>query len=116
MHAVESAKDSSTTIGQDLTAVLPVIQKIEGVWGAISSDLETIRTMIDKNIEQVPPIIMDLGVDAAIRKWAAVASEADSFRVNAYVTEQQRTSLDQWTVEAWRLDTLLTPNCVLAGV
>ncbi|NKY25884.1 alpha-xenorhabdolysin family binary toxin subunit A [Nocardia gamkensis] len=116
MHAVESAKDSSTTIGQDLTAVLPVIQKIEGVWGAISSDLETIRTMIDKNIEQVPPIIMDLGVDAAIRKWAAVASEADSFRVNAYVTEQQRTSLDQWTVEAWRLDTLLTQNCVLAGV
>lgn len=113
MHAVESAKDSSTTIGQDLTAVLPVIQKIEGVWGAISSDLETIRTMIDKNIEQVPPLIMDLGVDAAIRKWAAVAEEADSFRMNAYVTEQQR---NQWTVEAWRLETLITPNLVLAGV
>ncbi|MQY29145.1 alpha-xenorhabdolysin family binary toxin subunit A [Nocardia aurantia] len=116
MHAVWSAHNSSTVIGKDLASAMPVIQKIEGVWGAISNDLAAVRTLIDTNIEKVSPIIMDCGVDAAIRDWAAVADEADKFRVNAFVTEQPPTAVDQLTLEAWRLATLITPNEILVGV
>jgi hypothetical protein len=57
---------------------------------------------------------MDLGVDAAIAKWAAVAEEAEKFLRNARVIEQPD-GFEQWTVEGWRLATLITPNRVLAG-
>ncbi|UGT67705.1 alpha-xenorhabdolysin family binary toxin subunit A [Nocardia gipuzkoensis] len=114
MNAARSAQQSSSTIAQDITAVLPVVQKIEGVWGALFDDLGYILDLIDNNIAQVPPIIMDLGVDAAIAKWAAVAQEAEKFLRNAHVSEQPD-GFEQWTVEGWRLATLITPNRVLAG-
>ncbi|WP_280345956.1 alpha-xenorhabdolysin family binary toxin subunit A [Nocardia abscessus] len=114
MNAARSAQQSSSTIAQDITAVLPVVQKVEGVWGALFDDLGYILDLIDNNIAQVPPIIMDLGVDAAIAKWAAVAKEADNFLRNAHVSEQSY-GFEQWTVERWRLATLITPNRVLTG-
>jgi len=114
MNAARSAQQSSSTIARDITTALPVIQKVEGVWGALFDDLGYILDLIDNNIAKVPPIIMDLGVDAAIRKWAAVAREADSFLRNARVREQPYGS-EQWTVEGWRLATLITPNRVLTG-
>lgn len=69
-----------------ITEALPIIQKIQGVWASISDDLGNISELIKTNIQEALPIIMDLGVDAAIVQWEAVGKEADGYRVNAYIT------------------------------
>lgn len=69
-----------------ISAALPVIQKIQGVWAAISDDLASISSLIETNIAEALPIIMDLGVEAALNAWVAVGEEAQAYRINAYVT------------------------------
>jgi hemolytic enterotoxin HBL len=97
---LNSAELGLNAIARDVTAALPVIQRIQGVWGGIAADLTAISNLIDNDIRDVPPIIMDLGVDEAIRAWHSVALNADAYRVNAYVTEQPGTrSMAAWLVE-----------------
>lgn len=73
-------------IGTKLAAALPTIEKIEGIWSAIASDLTSLATTIDTHIAQVPAIIRSLGIDTAIKDWNDVASEANAYRVNAFIT------------------------------
>jgi hypothetical protein len=55
--------------------------------------------MVDNDIRNVPPIIMDLGVDEAIKAWHEVALNADRYRLNAYVKEQPgAVSMSAWKV------------------
>ncbi len=65
---------------------LPVLEKIEGIWGAIADDLQNVLTAIARDIQQAPAIIKDLGVAEAIQQWAQVAAIADTYRANAYIT------------------------------
>jgi hypothetical protein len=69
-----------------LQSALPIIQKIEGVWGAIADDLNNLINLIQNNIADALPIIMNLGVESAITAWTAVGTEADAYRLNAYIT------------------------------
>lgn len=81
-----------TGLGTNINSIegaLPVIQKIQGVWGAISNDLGNISQLIQTNIEEALPIIMGLGVEAAIEAWTAVGKEAQAYRVHAYITVKQ---------------------------
>lgn len=87
MVAIHGASIGMNRIVSDLAAALPVVQKIQGVWGGIAHDLDAIAHLIDADIRQVPPIIMSLGVDEAVKSWHNVALNADAFRVNAYVKE-----------------------------
>ena len=73
-------------ISEKLAIALPIIQKLQGIWGGIRDNLENILRIIDEDISQVPAIIKSLGIDEAIDAWAKVAKEADSYRVNAYIT------------------------------
>ena len=75
-------------ISAQLNAALPVLDKMRGAWGAISDDLNNIIASIQSDIAQAPAIIMSLGIDEAISNWAAVAQEADAYRVNAYISVQ----------------------------
>lgn len=86
MNAINMAENGLTNIIGPLNAALPVIQKIQGVWGAISDDLGNISNLIQTNIAEALPIIMDLGVESAINAWTAVGQEAQAYRVNAYIT------------------------------
>lgn len=86
MTALMVADSSLDNINGSLAKALPVIQKIQGVWGAISDDLSNISKLIKTNIQEALPIIMDLGVDAAVDAWTAVGQAADAYRVNAYIT------------------------------
>ncbi|HEU5003916.1 MAG TPA: alpha-xenorhabdolysin family binary toxin subunit A [Actinomycetota bacterium] len=88
MTAIHSATFGLTSISGNIAAALPVIQKIQGVWGGIADDLKAIVRLIDVDIRQVPPIIMGLGVDEAMKAWFNVAQAANAYRLNAYVTEQ----------------------------
>lgn len=99
MVAINVAQVGIGTITRSLSAALPVIQKIQGVWGGISADLAAISRMVDDDIRNVPPIIMDLGVDQAVRAWHNVALLADKYRLSAYVTEQPGVV----SMSAWKL-------------
>lgn len=101
MNALHLSNFSITNITLKLAKALPIIQKIQGVWGGIAHDIGAIVTLIDRDIRQVPPVIMDLGVEEAIKSWAAVAAAADNYRVNAYVRIAPTVSM-----EAWKLDRL----------
>jgi hypothetical protein len=87
--AINTIEAGIGNILQPLNAALPIIQKIQGVWGAITDDLNSIIALISTNIEQVPPIIMNMGVQSAITAWTAVGAEANAYRVNAYITVTQ---------------------------
>ncbi len=86
---INSINASNITLSgnvESISAALPVIQKIQGVWGAISDDLQNISDLVKTNIQEALPIIMDLGVEAAISEWEAVGELADAYRMNAYIT------------------------------
>jgi hypothetical protein len=75
-------------IGGKIDNAVPALDKMRGAWEAISSDLENIRSVITNDIGKAPAIIKSLGIDTAIADWAAVAAEADAYRVNAYISVQ----------------------------
>lgn len=83
--ALKCAELSMNTIATSLNAALPIIQLIEGEWGAIASDLGNLVNVIETDIAQAIPILMGLGVQEAINDWTAVGNEANAYRVNAYV-------------------------------
>ncbi len=86
MAAIHIAEQGMTRIVTALSAALPVIQKVQGIWGSIASDISAIVSLIETDIRQALPVIMSLGVDEAIQSWANVAAEANNYRVNAYIT------------------------------
>ena len=100
MIAIHTASIGMNRIVNDLAKALPVVQKMQGVWGGLAHDLNTIAGLIDTDIRQVPPIIMNLGVDEAVKAWHNVALNADAFRVNAYVKDSGGPSD---TMEAWKV-------------
>jgi len=97
--AIHNAEVGAGNIVRGLTETLPVIQKIQGVWGGIAADLGAISKLVDDDIRNVPPIIMDLGIDEAIKAWHQVAQRADAYRVNAYIKEQP----GRYSMAAWKL-------------
>lgn len=88
MIAINTAESSTSNILGPLNTALPVIQKIQGVWGAMADDLNNIIEVIKNNIQDALPIIMNLGVTTAINDWTAVGALANAYRLNAYVTVQ----------------------------
>lgn len=80
------ANTGITRITTELVNALPIIQKIQGIWGAIATDLTNIGNIVKNDIQQALPIIMNLGVTEAIQAWQKLGTEADSYRVNAYIT------------------------------
>ena len=58
MIAINTTEGGITNILDPLNAALPIIQKIQGVWGAIADDLNTIINTIQTNIQEALPIIM----------------------------------------------------------
>lgn len=89
MIVINTVEGGITNILDPLSAALPIIQKIQGVWGAIADDLNNIIGLIKTNIQDALPIIMNLGVQAAINDWTAVGAEANAYRLNAYITVQK---------------------------
>jgi hypothetical protein len=86
---ITTATSSITDILGKIEAALPIIQKIQGAWGAISDDLNNIIQTIDTNIAEALPIIMNLGVQTAINEWTEVGDLAQAYRLHAYVTVQK---------------------------
>jgi hypothetical protein len=111
MVAINSAQFGLNRIVADVAGALPVVQKIRGVWGGLSSDLASISQLIDDDIRNVPPIIMNLGVDEALKAWHNVALNADAYRVNAYVTPAP----GALTMEAWQVANQFSSTRILAA-
>jgi Bacillus haemolytic enterotoxin (HBL) len=86
MIVINKAESGISNILDPLNAALPIVQKIQGIWGAIADDLGNIISLIKNNIQDALPIIMNLGVQASLNAWTAVGLEADAYRKNAYIT------------------------------
>jgi hemolytic enterotoxin HBL len=85
MIGINTVESSTSKILNDLNAALPIIELIEGVWGGIADDLQSLLKQIDVDIRQALPILMSLGVDETLRSWHDVALRADAYRTHAYV-------------------------------
>lgn len=101
INALNLANSGINGIVDALDKALPVVEAIEGAWGGIADDLGAIATLIDTEIRNVPPIIMNLGVSDAITSWYNVAQAANAYRQNAYITSAPGTvvSMEQWRVQ-----------------
>ncbi len=86
LAALSMTEASISNILEPLNAALPIIQRIQGVWGTIADDLAKLITTINTNIAQTMPIIMDLGVDTVLAEWQRVGEAANGYRLNAYIT------------------------------
>jgi hypothetical protein len=106
MVSLTFASFGITHIALLMSGALQAVEKIQGVWAGIAADIEKIVKLIDTNIREAAPIIMDLGIDLALKSWANVASAADSYRVNAYVKEPDHMQ----TMMAWRVGVYLTSD------
>jgi hypothetical protein len=100
INAINLATDGITGISGALKAALPVIQKIEGVWKGLSDDIASIVSLINTDIRQVPPIIMNLGVSEATTAWYNVGQAAYQYRLNAFVTTSGGAVA---SMEAWKM-------------
>lgn len=108
---IHSAEVALHNIVQSVSTALPVIQKIQGVWGGIAADLVSISRLIDDDIRNVPPIIMGLGVDEAVKSWHNVALNADTYRTNAYVREEP----GALSMHAWKVATQFASSRTVAA-
>jgi hypothetical protein len=104
ISALTLATSGIGNISAALADALPAVQKIQGVWQAMSDDITAIVTMIDHDIRKVPPIIMNLGVSEAVTAWSNVAQAANAYRVNAYVTNSGGAVA---SMEAWKVRNLM---------
>jgi hypothetical protein len=118
MMYINLAKDGLVSIVLSLGAALPLIQKVQGVWAAMADDLGKIVEIIDRDIEKVPPIIANLGVEEAVKAWFNVALKADNYRINAFVQEQPTAAVVDTPVTsltAWRLRALTSSRTARAA-
>jgi len=107
MIYLNNASLGIVSINNSLSDALPAIQKIQGVWAAMSSDLGQIVEIIDRDISEAIDVIKSLGVDEAMRAWQMVAAAANAYRLNAYV--QEPAGVDG-SSELHRLNTLILCN------
>jgi hypothetical protein len=61
-----------------LKASSPTLEKLEGVWSTISSDLTNLVQVINQDIQQVPLIITDEGITEAIADWKKIVQLASN--------------------------------------
>lgn len=90
--SLENARIGLNNIADSLQAALPNLEKVNGAWKAIADDMGNIEAMIERDIFQVIPLMMSLGVEEAIVAWEALALKAESFRMNAYITLDQKSA------------------------
>ena len=90
---IQRAQGSIQTIQEKMNAALPLIQKIQGTWEAIASDLKNFVTNLDQNLRESilqDPGMIEPDVEAAIDTWTELGKAADKYRTNAYVQVTSR--------------------------
>ncbi|HEY5979705.1 MAG TPA: HBL/NHE enterotoxin family protein [Microlunatus sp.] len=84
---------------QALTETLPVVQRVECVWGGIAADLSALEALVEDDTRSVPAIISGLAIDESVKAWHRVALRAEAYRDHAYLVEQLgRHSMATWKV------------------
>lgn len=90
MMQISSTGDTlADNIMEKLDPALKIIQKIEGIWRALASDLGNVTKLLDEvekgTMSEERLLKVQLKVRAGIRQWDAVAQAANNYRVNAFV-------------------------------
>jgi hypothetical protein len=93
-HDLDLVNTSLDRLITQLTAALPIVQKVMGIWNGLAGDISSIITTIKSDVSGMPTFIAQLGVQEAIDQWKAVAEEADQYRVNAFVVYADRATIE----------------------
>jgi len=83
---IQGAQASITDINNKLTAVLPVIQRLQSSWQDLSSDLANIIDTVNTDIGTLPAVLKDVAIQEAIDEWTACGKAADAYRSVAFIT------------------------------
>jgi hypothetical protein len=83
---LKSCDASLKGIIDSLTVALPILGKARGAWEALSTDINKVLDTINNDIKDAPTFIQSLGVNEAIAQWADIATKADNYRANAFVS------------------------------
>lgn len=81
------AKREVTEISELIKKAIKPIEKMKSEWSALSNDLSAVSTTIKEDINQLPLIVKQLGVDKALEQWNDVAEMAKEYRDHAFITE-----------------------------
>ena len=75
-------------IKEKAEAAQAVIDKAYGIWESIAVDIAaipgTLRSIVSEGVDP-DALLMQMDMDTAVDQWAKVGTEADQFRVNAFV-------------------------------
>jgi len=69
-------------LDEHLTELQYVIEKMEGVWGALASDLKNLADRT-ANVDQLSAVMVKVRDKGVLRAWESVVAEADGFLANA---------------------------------
>jgi hypothetical protein len=80
------ARDSSKSIADDVNAALPAIQKIQGHWASMHGDITEIVNLLNQDVSEAIPLLLNLDVAIAKGKWVVLGKQARGYVRNAYIT------------------------------
>lgn len=75
-----------SSIDTELNSAISTVEGILGSWNALSSDLSNINTGLTTDFTSTLAFLLQLDFNNIINDWTALATAANSFRVNAYIT------------------------------
>ncbi|KAI0528435.1 hypothetical protein GGR58DRAFT_496002 [Xylaria digitata] len=92
MRMSSDIKSMGTHMDNLVDAIQPAIatlEKIQGAWGAMSADLQSLHDLFEGHIDRIPGITLErLQLNQIVAHWNTLRDDVDIFRKNAYMTTE----------------------------
>ncbi|KAL1701276.1 hypothetical protein EV121DRAFT_282784 [Schizophyllum commune] len=92
LAAVES--DVSSLLAT-MTPAITVIQKMIGVWQAISGDLDNLQQMVETDVSVASAAIAEIVEEKLVERWSELAEAVTKYQQAAVITDAQLVGLDE---------------------
>lgn len=89
MQGLIFIKSHITTLSDEITSAVTIVEGIEGNWNAIAADLNNLSTQLQNNFTSTLAFLLQLNFNLAIQEWTTLAGLADVYRENAFITVQK---------------------------
>ncbi|KAL1675926.1 hypothetical protein EV122DRAFT_217420 [Schizophyllum commune] len=92
LAAVES--DVSSLLAT-MTPAITVVQKMIGVWQAISGDLDNLQQMVETDVSVASAAIAEIVEEKLVERWSELAEAVTKYQQAAVITDAQLVGLDE---------------------
>jgi hypothetical protein len=86
MNDLSSVTMQIVNLSSELNAAIGILEGIEGNWTAISDDLSNLSNNLSSDFQGTLPFLLQIDFNTAISDWANLATEANAYRTNAFIT------------------------------